>query len=68
MKTEDIVAEIRAEMGRRQLTAASIARDLRVNERALRRRLRGEQEFTAHELEAILAHLNMTLTIERTTS
>jgi hypothetical protein len=66
VKAEDIVAEIRAEMGRRQITAASIARDLKVNDRALRRCLRGQQRFTDAELDAVLAHLGMTLTIERT--
>lgn len=65
MKADDIVAEIRAEMARQRRTAAALARELRVSERGLRRRLRGEQDFTTSELEALAALLHLTVTIER---
>jgi len=65
MKAQEVVAEIRAEMARRQLTAAELARGLGVNERSLRRGLRGEREFSLAELDAILAMLGLALALER---
>ncbi len=57
MRKEDIAANVRAVMARKQprMTARTLAEQLGAEDgsRALRRRLRGQVEFTATELVAI---------------
>jgi hypothetical protein len=49
-KTEDVIAEIRAEMARQQVTQVELAPRTRLSLAALRRRLAGESPLLVSEL------------------
>lgn len=73
MKDTDIVAELRAEIARRRVTVASLARTLaddpeeaRKLARRLRRQLRGDQDMRMSELQRLLRALGLALTVEIT--
>lgn len=75
MKDTDIVAELRAEIARRRVTVASLARkiesgpedpDARKLARRLRRQLRGDQDMRMSELQRLVRALGLTLTVEIT--
>jgi hypothetical protein len=58
-----IGAEIRAEMARQQIAATDLAQALghRDRGRSLRRKMRGEQQFTAQDVKRIATVLNVTV-------
>ncbi len=55
----DVAAAVRAELGRRGKSQASLARDMDVPQMWLNRRLRGEVALSVDELAAIARALDM---------
>lgn len=57
--TEDVVAEIRAELGRQDRTKAWLAAQLGVSEMWVSRRLRSETKLTVEDLHGIAKALGV---------
>lgn len=56
-----VAAQLRAEMARRQIPAAELARKLQVNENWVGRRMRGKNAITMSDLEQIANALEVPL-------
>jgi len=59
--TAGLAGEVRAEMARQGVTAASMARAIDVSRTSLSRKLNGRNEFTVAEMFRVAAFLGMTL-------
>lgn len=57
-RTDDVAANIRAEVARRRIRQQAIAEHLGLNQQQVSRRLNGVVEFSASELRAIAQLLN----------
>jgi transcriptional regulator with XRE-family HTH domain len=57
--TELVAAEVRAEMGRKQVTGVALARKLGVSHAYVSRRLNGETPFDVGDLERIAGILEV---------
>jgi len=58
-----IAANVRAEMGRRQITQTGLADVLNLSQTAVSRRLSGQVPFNVEELARIAAALNVDLSV-----
>lgn len=57
----DLAREIRAEMGRQKVTAASLARSTDITAATLSRRFSAPEDFTLGEFERIATALGLTM-------
>lgn len=56
---QKVAAEVRAELGRRSLSCAALARMTGIKEPSLRRRLKGSAPFRVAELETVAEVLHV---------
>ena len=56
---QKVAAEVRAELGRKELSCAALARMTGINEPVLRRRLKGSAPFRVAELETVAEALHV---------
>jgi transcriptional regulator with XRE-family HTH domain len=60
--TGDIAREVRAELGRQQISGAALGRHLFLSQAAISRRLRGVLPFGVNELQTIAELFGLSLT------
>lgn len=58
-RTAHVAANIRAELGRRNISVLALANDIGLNRNTLARRISGASAFTINELDLIAAHIGV---------